>query len=368
MSFNIEFKHQAASALFAAIGYIALLDSNGNVLSKLKPRWACNYNSLFTIDDTEFDLPLGTTATAVGYYGNDGETLLGTKTLTPSVVSTYPAKVLVDSAATKLDFDVDQYDFGEYEPSDANSGSSSGTTDPATIAMLDGLTKTVYVNALSPTTATIFDVENPPLNNDDTLKNEVTNMYVGTDGSIWTTDGTTYKTYTAPSKTAWFINGTAIDNGSDKTGDIKHTGDLFIGLDGLVRVGHGKSNIPSNTAVGGNALSAVTTGTGNIGIGTGALKAVTSGSSNVGIGWDASPDVTTGTGNISIGTNASLVNATGSYNIAVGLDSLKANKANYNIGIGYLALGTNSTGSYNVGLGHLALRYTTASNNIGVGY
>jgi hypothetical protein len=45
--------------------------------------------------------------------------------------------------------------------------------------------KIVYVNATSPTTATIFDLNNPPVTNDDLLKTDVNNLYIGSDASTW---------------------------------------------------------------------------------------------------------------------------------------------------------------------------------------
>ena len=63
--------------------------------------------------------------------------------------------------------------------------------------------KTVYVNATSPTTATIFDLNNPPTTNDNTLKADSNNIYIGTDGSTWTYNSTTssYATYVYPTTT-----------------------------------------------------------------------------------------------------------------------------------------------------------------------
>jgi hypothetical protein len=58
--------------------------------------------------------------------------------------------------------------------------------------------KIVYVNAVSPTTATIFDLNNPPTTNDDGLKNDSQNLYIGSDGSTWTSNGTVYSTYVYP--------------------------------------------------------------------------------------------------------------------------------------------------------------------------
>jgi hypothetical protein len=60
--------------------------------------------------------------------------------------------------------------------------------------------KTVYVNTTSPNTATIFSEDNPPVINDNTLKADVNNIYIGTDGSTWTykSSTSTYITYQLP--------------------------------------------------------------------------------------------------------------------------------------------------------------------------
>lgn len=52
----------------------------------------------------------------------------------------------------------------------------------------------VYINSTDPATATIFDIENPPITNDDALKQDSANTYFGTDGSVWTWNGTAYIT------------------------------------------------------------------------------------------------------------------------------------------------------------------------------
>lgn len=54
----------------------------------------------------------------------------------------------------------------------------------------------VFFNGTDPATATIFDDVNPPVANDNTLKNVSTNTYRGTDGSVWTWNGTAYVTKT----------------------------------------------------------------------------------------------------------------------------------------------------------------------------
>jgi hypothetical protein len=60
---------------------------------------------------------------------------------------------------------------------------------------------TVFFNALTPQTATIFDDENPPITDTPSLKNLDCAVYVSSvDGSFWSSNGTTYstKTYSYP--------------------------------------------------------------------------------------------------------------------------------------------------------------------------
>lgn len=52
----------------------------------------------------------------------------------------------------------------------------------------------VYFDGTDPSTATIFDTVNPPVTNNDALKNQDCAIYIGEDGSVWTSDGTTYST------------------------------------------------------------------------------------------------------------------------------------------------------------------------------
>jgi hypothetical protein len=64
--------------------------------------------------------------------------------------------------------------------------------------------KTVYVNAVSPSTATIFDLANPPVTNDNTLKADVSNIYIGTNGQAYTYNSSTatYSTAVNPLKSS----------------------------------------------------------------------------------------------------------------------------------------------------------------------
>jgi len=105
----------------------------------------------------------------------------------------------------------------------------TGTKYPTVDAVNAGLpvnySKIVYVNATSPITATIFDTENPPVTNDNLLKNDVANLYIGTDASTWVYNSTTYvtKSVTATSSN-FYLSGTTTDAGNTKTGHIIRSG------------------------------------------------------------------------------------------------------------------------------------------------
>lgn len=87
--------------------------------------------------------------------------------------------------------------------------------------------KIVYVNSISPTTATIFDTNNPPTINDNSLKTDVNNLYIGTDASTWvyitTPAGYVTKAITAGTSN-FYLSGTTIDAGSNKNSAVERTG------------------------------------------------------------------------------------------------------------------------------------------------
>lgn len=87
--------------------------------------------------------------------------------------------------------------------------------------------KVVYVDSNNPNTATIFDVNNPPTVNDDTLKTDVNNLYVGLNASTWVYNSTslTYITEPITSGTSnFYLAGTLIDAGQNKIAAIERTG------------------------------------------------------------------------------------------------------------------------------------------------
>jgi hypothetical protein len=89
----------------------------------------------------------------------------------------------------------------------------------------------VYVNNTNANNGTIYDTNNPPTTNNNALKGDVANIYIGTDGSLWIWNGTAYVTKPATNNTEWNLGGTQIDAQGNKTSAISRTGFVAIGKD-----------------------------------------------------------------------------------------------------------------------------------------
>ena len=80
---------------------------------------------------------------------------------------------------------------------------------------------TVSFNSTNPNTGSPTFTPNTPRSTD--------YIYVGSDASQWTYNGTTYVTYTPPASTAWMLSGNTTDAGSNKSGSVFRTGSVTIG-------------------------------------------------------------------------------------------------------------------------------------------
>lgn len=125
--------------------------------------------------------------------------------------------------------------------------------------------KIVYVNNNNPNSATIFDLNNPPLVNDNALKTDVNNLYVGLDASGWVYNSTslTYVTKTVTSETSnFYLSGTTTDAGNSKAAAIYRTGSIASGINiptakihayeaatGSNRLVYGESNLTPTSGV-----------------------------------------------------------------------------------------------------------------------
>lgn len=126
----------------------------------------------------------------------------------------------------------------------------------------------------------------------------------------------------------------------------------------------------ANTAVGWGALSANSIGFQNTAVGVESLAFNQSGYDNVAVGVDALTANSTGSLNTATGIVALANNSTGNNNTASGFAALIGNlSGSYNAAFGSYAISTNTTGSNNSALGSAALNFNkTGSNNTAVGY
>jgi hypothetical protein len=120
-----------------------------------------------------------------------------------------------------------------------------------------------------------------------------------------------------------------------------------------VQIGRGNAGDNTTTAVGRNALNAVTSGVQNTAVGALALEDA-NGTNNVAVGFSAALNAAVGDNNVAVGANALFTSASGSSNIAIGANSLyTVTGAGGNVAIGDSAL-------YTIG--------NQADNNIAIGF
>jgi trimeric autotransporter adhesin len=134
----------------------------------------------------------------------------------------------------------------------------------------------------------------------------------------------------------------------------------------------GPGNITGNynTAISGNALKAISSGTQNIAIGNDSGYSITSGNNNIAIGFQTLYNNTTGAENVAIGDNAMYIgSAAYVHNVGVGSWALGRITGNGNTGVGADAAANATSGANNTFLGYLAGNTTTTStNNTLLGY
>ena len=153
-------------------------------------------------------------------------------------------------------------------------------------------------------------------------------------------------------------------------GTTAHTENVGLGTNALSSL---QSGGQENTALGYGAGASITTNDNGTFIGSSAGEFAT-GSSNTAIGRRALVGVsgaTTSTSNTAVGSEALRALTTGSINTAVGVDAVyNLTTGIYNTGVGYRALGRITTGSSNVGIGRYACRgssSSSSSNCVGIG-
>ena len=133
-------------------------------------------------------------------------------------------------------------------------------------------------------------------------------------------------------------------------------------------VGKGASAISTNTALGVNALPAVTTGGNVTGLGNGALQRNTTAFNNTGVGGLALNFANTGGNNTAVGYQAGYEVNSGSESVFVGVSAGKAvTTATNSTAVGYFSLATNITGADNTAVGMIAAQTVTGAQNTALG-
>jgi len=111
-------------------------------------------------------------------------------------------------------------------------GTKYYTVDYLNAKLATNYAKIVYVNATNPNSATIFDLHNPPITNDNALKTDTNNLYIATDASTWIWDSilATYVTKSLAATSNFYLDGSSADAGSNKDANIHRTGSMTAAL------------------------------------------------------------------------------------------------------------------------------------------
>jgi hypothetical protein len=181
------------------------------------------------------------------------------------------------------------------------------------------------------------------------------------------------------------VNGNvSVDGGTIKLDGDHPTGTDNVAL-GDAALGSVASGASGNTAIGTNALTALTTGDRNTAIGIDSLKSITGAEENTAMGREALRDNTanantamgeealklntSATSNTAIGWHSMNTNTTGNQNTALGSTTLNAcTTGSNNTSVGFNSLSSITTADENTGVGAFALNATTGARNTAVGY
>jgi hypothetical protein len=239
---------------------------------------------------------------------------------------------------------------------------AGSNTTPSDIVNFDKLTPTTAGVVFDPNTPATVDI-----------------LYVSSvDASTWIWNGTAYITYTAPATatTEWYLYGTTIDAGSNKTAAISRNNSIYAlnndSYFNTVRVGRGKNNIVTNTVVGNAAGQTISTGSGNSFFGTNSGNFNSSGTFNSFFGTYAGYSTTTANSNTFVGysagynnngdSNVFLGSSSGRY-ITGGVTTLTASTNSVFLGADTKALGNSQTNQIVIGYNTIG----KGSNTVNIG-
>ena len=191
---------------------------------------AANRGALSAADWTTFNDKIGGSGTT-----NYVPKFSAAKTLTDSSIFDDGTKVGIGTASPANTLEIKQGTAGNSGLRFTNlTASSSATTSSSKVLGLNsngdviltnvpGTQNIVDFSTATPTTSGVVFTPNSPADESVVYQSAINN-------SLWTYNGTTYVTYTAPASTAWYTSGTTNDAGNSKTSNIYRTGSVGIGV------------------------------------------------------------------------------------------------------------------------------------------
>lgn len=116
------------------------------------------------------------------------------------------------------------------------------STGDVILTNVPGTQNIVSFSTATPTTSGVVFTPNTPIDQSVVYQS-------ATDNSLWTYNGTTYVTYSAPASTAWNLANTTNDAGSNKTSGIWRSGSVGIGTNNPSTTLHIQSPLPGTATV-----------------------------------------------------------------------------------------------------------------------
>ena len=190
---------------------------------------AANRGALNAADWTTFNDKIGGSGT-INYVPK----FSATKTLTDSSIFDNGTNVGIGTASPANKLEIKQGTAGNSGLRFTNLNSSSAaTTSASKVLGLNSTGDVILTNIPGTQNIVDFSTATPnsgsPVFTPNTPADESVVYQSAVDNSLWTYNGTTYVTYTAPASTAWFTSGTTNDAGNSKTSNIYRTGRVGIG-------------------------------------------------------------------------------------------------------------------------------------------
>jgi hypothetical protein len=224
---------------------------------------AANRGALSAADWTTFNDKIGGSGTT-----NFVPKFSATKTLTDSSIFDDGTKVGIGTSSPANTLEIKQGTAGNSGLRFTNLNSSSAaSTSASKVLGLNSTGDVILTNIPGTQNIVDFSTATPnsgsPVFTPNTPADESVVYQSAVDNSLWTYNGTTYVTYTAPASTAWNLANTTNDAGSNKTSGIFRTGNVGIGTNNPTAPLEVQSNLVNAYVVAAKFLAPNNTTAGN---------------------------------------------------------------------------------------------------------